>query len=83
MNMWFSDPRIIAIASGVGRRTLVSVGLSATQSRHARIGSRTGEEWTPWFSEPAKNKLGLQKQGATIPNHELPKHPAIPRTQCL
>lgn len=46
----------MAIADGVGCRTLVSVGISATQSRHPRNGSRTGEEWTPWFSEPAKNE---------------------------
>jgi len=47
----------MAIAGGVGRRALVCVGLSTTQSRHARNGSRTGVGWTPWFSEPAKNEL--------------------------
>ena len=54
----------MAIAGGAGRRSLVSVGLSATQSRHARNGSRTREEWTTWFSEPAKNALYGVSSGA-------------------
>lgn len=57
----------MAIAGGVGQRSLVCVGLSATQSHHARNGSRTGDEWTRWFTEPAKNELeGLRESIAKV-----------------